>query len=83
MKKTLFFVALTLALAAWPASAQPQYDPGASDTEIKIGNVAPYRAPVSLYGAVGKVEAAFFRMMDDQRRHQRTQDQFHQLPRCL
>src|ERR1700746_1814947 len=66
MKKTLLFVVLTLALAARPASAQPKYDPGASDTEIKIGNVAPYSGPVSLYGAVGKVEAAFFRMVNDQ-----------------
>ena len=66
MKKSQLFVALTLALAAWPASAQPKYDPGASDQEIKIGNVAPYSGPVSLYGAVGKVEAAFFRMVNDQ-----------------
>jgi branched-chain amino acid transport system substrate-binding protein len=57
---------LTLALATRPAGAQPKYDPGASDTEIKIGNVAPYSGPVSLYGAVGKVEAAFFRMVNDQ-----------------
>jgi branched-chain amino acid transport system substrate-binding protein len=66
MKKSQLFVALTLALAAWPASAQPKYDPGASDQEIKIGNVAPYSGPVSLYGAVGKLEAAFFRMVNDQ-----------------
>jgi hypothetical protein len=54
MKRTLFFVALTLALAARPASAQSKYDPGASDTEIKIGNVAPYSGPVSLYGPSGR-----------------------------
>jgi branched-chain amino acid transport system substrate-binding protein len=66
MKKILSFVVLTLALAVRPASSQPKYDPGASDTEIKIGNVAPYSGPVSLYGAVGKVEASFFRMVNDQ-----------------
>src|ERR1700741_962733 len=66
MKKSQLFVALTLALAAWPARPQPKYDPGASDQEIKIGNVAPYSGPVSLYGAVGKLEAAFFRMVNDQ-----------------
>ena len=65
-KKTLFLIGLALALAARPVSAQPKYDPGASDTEIKIGNVAPYSGPVSLYGAVGKVEAAFFKMVNDQ-----------------
>src|ERR1700680_2606561 len=66
MKKALFFLVLTWALAPRPAGAQPTYDPGASDTEIKIGNVAPYSGPVSLYGAVGQAEAAFFRTVDDQ-----------------
>jgi branched-chain amino acid transport system substrate-binding protein len=66
MKKTPFFVALTLVLAAPPASAQSKYDPGASDTEIRIGNVVPYSGPVSLYGILGKVEAAFFKMVNDQ-----------------
>jgi branched-chain amino acid transport system substrate-binding protein len=65
-KKALFLIGLTLALAPRLAGAQPKYDPGASDTEIKIGNVAPYSGPVSLYGAVGKVEAAFFKMVNDQ-----------------
>jgi branched-chain amino acid transport system substrate-binding protein len=57
---------LTLALAAGPASAQHAYDPGASDSEIKIGNVAPYSGPVSLYGVVAKVEAAYFKMVNNQ-----------------
>jgi branched-chain amino acid transport system substrate-binding protein len=65
-EKGPIFLVLTLALATRPAGARPKYDPGASDTEIKIGNVAPYSGPVSLYGAVGKVEAAFFRMVNDQ-----------------
>jgi branched-chain amino acid transport system substrate-binding protein len=67
MNKTiLLFAALALALTARPASAQPKYDPGASDTEIKIGNVSPYSGPVSLYGVLGKVEAAYFKMLNDQ-----------------
>ena len=49
-----------LTLAAWPARAAPQYDPGASDTEIKIGNIMPYSGPASAYGVVGKTEARFF-----------------------
>lgn len=53
-------------LATTPASAQKKYDPGASDTEIKIGNIMPYSGPASSYGVIGKTEAAFFRMINDQ-----------------
>ncbi|XSC47474.1 ABC transporter substrate-binding protein [Bradyrhizobium sp. RDT10] len=47
------------------AFAQKKYDPGASDTEIKIGNVAPYSGPASSLGLVGKIEAAYFKMIND------------------
>jgi branched-chain amino acid transport system substrate-binding protein len=40
----------TIGLAAWPALAAPQYDVGATDTEIKIGNIMPYSGPASAYG---------------------------------
>jgi branched-chain amino acid transport system substrate-binding protein len=50
----------TLALAASPAAAQKKYGPGASDTEIKIGNIMPYSGPASAYGVIGKTEAAYF-----------------------
>ena len=54
-------VALALTgLAAAPAAAQKKYDPGASDTEIKIGNTTPYSGPASAYGVIGKTEAAYF-----------------------
>ncbi len=49
-----------LGLAATPALAQKHYDPGASDTEIKIGNIMPYSGPASAYAVIGKTEAAFF-----------------------
>jgi ABC-type branched-subunit amino acid transport system substrate-binding protein len=42
------------------AFAQKAYDPGASDTEIKIGNIMPYSGPASSYGVIGKTEAAYF-----------------------
>src|SRR5947208_8728269 len=61
-------VALIGALAAVltsPALAQKKYDPGASDTEIKIGNTNPYSGPASAYGAIGKSIAAYFRMVND------------------
>ena len=57
--------ALTLAMSA-PAHAQKTYDPGASDTEIKVGNIMPYSGPASSYGVIGKTEAAFFNMINAQ-----------------
>jgi ABC-type branched-subunit amino acid transport system substrate-binding protein len=55
-------VAAAMALALWatPTFAQKHYDPGASDGEIKIGNIMPYSGPASAYAAIGKTEAAFF-----------------------
>ena len=58
-------VAMCLVLAG-PAIAQKRYDPGASDTEIKIGNIMPYSGPASAYGTIGKAQAAYFRMINDQ-----------------
>jgi len=46
--------------AATPASAQKKYDTGASDAEIKIGNIMPYSGPASAYGVIGKTEEAYF-----------------------
>jgi branched-chain amino acid transport system substrate-binding protein len=57
---------VVLALAVNPASAQKKYDPGASDTEIKIGQTMPYSGPASAYGTIGKVEAAYFKMVNEQ-----------------
>jgi ABC-type branched-subunit amino acid transport system substrate-binding protein len=42
------------------ANAQKKYDPGASDTEIKVGNIMPYSGPASAYGVIGKAQAAYF-----------------------
>jgi ABC-type branched-subunit amino acid transport system substrate-binding protein len=42
------------------ALAQKKYDTGATDTEIKIGNIMPYSGPASAYGVEGKTEAAYF-----------------------
>jgi len=57
---------LGLVLAASPALAQKKYDPGASDTEIKIGNTMPYSGPASAYGTIGKAEAAYFKKVNDE-----------------
>ncbi len=42
-----------------------KYDPGASDTEIRIGQTMPYSGPVSAFSVIGKVEAAYFQMIND------------------
>jgi branched-chain amino acid transport system substrate-binding protein len=48
-------VAATISIAATGgALAQKKYDTGASDTEIKIGNIMPYSGPASSYGVIGK-----------------------------
>jgi branched-chain amino acid transport system substrate-binding protein len=53
-------------LAGGLAFAAGQYGPGVSDTEIKIGNTMPYSGPASAYGAIGKAEAAYFTMINEQ-----------------
>ena len=62
---TAFSAALVLVAAAGgSALAQKQYDAGASDTEIRIGNIMPYSGPASAYGVIGKTEEAYFRMIN-------------------
>jgi ABC-type branched-subunit amino acid transport system substrate-binding protein len=55
-----FAAAAALAATSFTALAQKKYGPGASDTEIKIGNIMPYSGPASAYGVIGKTEAAYF-----------------------
>ncbi|MCP9628573.1 ABC transporter substrate-binding protein [Rhodopseudomonas palustris] len=63
---TLSAAALLLAATSHGALAQKKYDPGVTDTEIKIGNVEAYSGPASAYGVIGKTEDAYFRMINDQ-----------------
>jgi branched-chain amino acid transport system substrate-binding protein len=61
--KLVYSTAITAALVATISSAaiaQKKYDPGASDTEIKVGNIMPYSGPASAYATIGKTEAAYF-----------------------
>ena len=68
--KSLFHFAIgtafALALAAPAAHAQKQYDTGATDTEIKIGQTVPFSGPASAYATIGKAQAAYFKMINDQ-----------------
>src|ERR1700688_3958389 len=52
---------------AWgvdPAAAQKKYDLGATDTEIKIGNIMPYSGPLSAYALIGRTQDAFFKKLN-------------------
>ena len=64
-RRELIFAAASLALPALPARAQKKYGPGASDTEIKIGQTMPYSGPASAYGTIGKLHQAYFKMLND------------------
>jgi ABC-type branched-subunit amino acid transport system substrate-binding protein len=57
---------MALALASVPAQAQKKYGPGVTDTEIKVGSTNPYSGPASAYGTIGRAEAAYFKMINDQ-----------------
>jgi branched-chain amino acid transport system substrate-binding protein len=58
--------AVSLSLTSAISFAGGQYGPGVSDTEIKIGNTMAYSGPASSYGTIGKSEAAYFAMINEQ-----------------
>jgi len=62
---TLSLAAAFTMVVSGAALAQKKYDTGATDTEIKIGNIMPYSGPASAYGIIGKTEAAYFKMIND------------------
>ena len=67
MSNRLFLVlGLAACVGAAPAQAEKKYGPGASDSEIKIGNTMPYSGPASAYGTIGRAEAAYFKMINEQ-----------------
>jgi branched-chain amino acid transport system substrate-binding protein len=53
-----------IAASSSGALAQKKYDTGATDTEIKIGNIMPYSGPASAYGVIGKTEEAYFKKIN-------------------
>jgi len=58
--------ALAIALSVTSATAQKKYDIGATDTEIKIGQTVPFSGPASAYAGIGKTQAAYLKMINDQ-----------------
>ena len=56
-----FSAALAIFAASAVLAAEPnKYDTGATDTEIKVGNIMPYSGPASAYGVIGRTEQAYF-----------------------
>ena len=62
--QVLSAIIIVLAATSTGAIAQKKYDTGATDTEIKIGNIMPYSGPASAYGVIGKTEAAYFKKIN-------------------
>src|SRR4029078_13551181 len=58
-------VALIAALGAASAATAGNYDTGATDTSIKLGQTIPYSGPASAYSAIGRAEIAYFKMLND------------------
>ena len=58
--------AVAIALSVSSAHAQRKYDTGATDTEIKIGQTVPFSGPYSVYAGIGKTQAAYLKMINDQ-----------------
>ena len=58
--------AIAVALSVSSATAQKKYDAGATDTEIKVGQTVPFSGPASAYATVGKAQAAYMKMVNDQ-----------------
>ncbi|WP_372656475.1 ABC transporter substrate-binding protein [Hydrogenophaga sp.] len=64
-RTTIALAAAVIAVASTGlAHAQKKYDTGVSDTEIKIGNIAPYSGPVSAYGTIAKAAGAYFKKVN-------------------
>jgi branched-chain amino acid transport system substrate-binding protein len=64
--KSFALAGLLAVSVAGTANAQKRYDPGATDTEIKIGNIMPYSGPASSYATIGKTEAAYFNKINSE-----------------
>jgi ABC-type branched-subunit amino acid transport system substrate-binding protein len=58
--------AVLLVVTLQPASAAKQYGPGVTDSEIKVGQTMPYSGPVSAWATLGRAEAAYFKMLNEQ-----------------
>jgi branched-chain amino acid transport system substrate-binding protein len=68
MKLSMIFAAAAIPLAAGfssDATAQKKYGPGVTDTEIRIGQTAPYSGPLSSLSIFGRIEAAYLKKINE------------------
>ena len=65
-RKLLVALGMMACVLASTAVAEKKYDPGATDTEIKVGQTMPFSGPASAYGTIGRTEAAYFKMINEQ-----------------
>jgi ABC-type branched-subunit amino acid transport system substrate-binding protein len=54
-----------LVVLTWPAVSMAADTRGVTATEIKIGQTMPYSGPVSAFGALGKGEVGYFKMLNE------------------
>src|SRR5258708_12579178 len=82
-------IATIFASATSAKAAEKKYDPGASDTEIKLGQTVPHSGPGSLYGVLGRVGEAYFHMRNEKGRINArkskffTMDDAYSAPKCV
>jgi branched-chain amino acid transport system substrate-binding protein len=65
-RRTFLQSSAAAAFATSAGSARADNAPGVTDTEIKIGQTMPYSGPASAYGVIGRTEAAYFKMINEQ-----------------
>jgi branched-chain amino acid transport system substrate-binding protein len=65
-KRWLIVLTALSTIGSGAALAEKKYGPGATDSEIKIGQTMPYSGPASAYGTIGKSQVAYFKMINDQ-----------------
>jgi len=65
-RRTLLLGATALGSTPTWSQGAKKYGPGASDTEIKLGQTMAYSGPASAYGTIGKLHTAYFRMLNEQ-----------------
>ncbi|MEH2571758.1 ABC-type branched-subunit amino acid transport system substrate-binding protein [Bradyrhizobium sp. AZCC 1708] len=63
---TAILLAATIGFTPAIAAATAESVPGVTKTEIKIGNIMPYSGPASAYSVIGRMEAAYFRKVNDE-----------------
>lgn len=65
MKRLLILVATAVLFASSVQAAEKKYGPGASNTEIKLGQTSPYSGPASAYSVIAKTQLAYFKMINE------------------